>query len=375
MCGSNSRDRILFLLCFCFCSVALAEIRIAKVSHLRGDCYGSYWVVRSIVEDFDFNLKNQLENAKIGPADQMALGHLGEWYPLHEIGMSLLGIPLYLLLGKGGLLITNFIVYGFFLYLIFDLAWELSSAKAAAIACLIVLFSDPSLLFSFSIEVLGVCVVLLSIWLLRRGDVAFSGFVFSSLVFCRLAFLATLPAFISYLAIATWQKHGNTYNSFKHFIIRCGIFGLAMLPVVLGYFMLNWIWFDELFTTSYNHWAIESAGSLHKKNQADILFSRPLVDGLGLLLFNQEDGLFVKQPALLLAIIFGISPFFKKNLAEASFILIATAALLILFAGYPGIDYSPGRYLLLIQTMMIIPLSVALKIFLGLSDIEKSQIR
>src|SRR5690606_15577473 len=86
------------------------------LSQYKPYTFGDYdpgWMIfttQSLVEDFDLDLKNQLENNPENIGGQIALGKAGEWFPLHEWLISLFGVPFYLLFGVPGTLLCNMLM-------------------------------------------------------------------------------------------------------------------------------------------------------------------------------------------------------------------------------------------------------------------------
>src|SRR5262245_48621577 len=74
---------------------------------LWGDATGVYYSARSLVEDRDLDLRNQLGNDPQNAADQTAIGASGEWYPVHEPAVYVLVTPFYAVFGTVGLWIAN----------------------------------------------------------------------------------------------------------------------------------------------------------------------------------------------------------------------------------------------------------------------------
>src|SRR5215470_10825414 len=107
---------LVFYLCLIYPPLVLSDTA-AQLSFFKGDCYYYRAVVVSLLQDGDLLLANNLWKPLSG---QLAIGRQG-LVPKHQILMSLVSIPFYLLLKDKGLLLFNIVDCMILMALIFKL--------------------------------------------------------------------------------------------------------------------------------------------------------------------------------------------------------------------------------------------------------------
>lgn len=104
---------------------------------LRGDCPYYVAAARTIAEDRDLDLENQLWQPWRAHNTNIALDQQGRFVPKHPLWMPLATVPLLLLWGDQGALIFNVIQLGLLCSLMFMLAHRIAGAwPATAAVCL-----------------------------------------------------------------------------------------------------------------------------------------------------------------------------------------------------------------------------------------------
>lgn len=312
----------------------------------------------SLAEDFDLDLKNQLSFDPKRAWDQVSLGARGEWYPLHEWLISLYATPWYLLFGLNGTLLSNMSLSLFIILLMYDLSARFFSPLVSSF-CTILTYATSLLLpytYSFSVDVFGVFLILLSLAFLIRDRYLLAGIFISISVIGRNMYALLLPACICLIihrcffyqrydlaSSGEWKKAGK--NSL--------LFITGGLPGLFCFLLINHYQYGSIFSVSYQNWMrYDDESSMFV--MVSHSFNRSMLDGINNLFFSPKESLFSGIPLLLIGLICGTSTLYKKAPYLLTFVLISFLSLgvfVVRFQGFPG---SPGnRYM-----MLLAPLSV-----------------
>jgi hypothetical protein len=312
----------------------------------------------SLAEDFDLDLKNQLGFDPERAWDQVSLGARGEWYPLHEWLISLYATSWYLLFGLNGTLLSNMCLSLLIVLLTYDLSVKFFSPLVSAF-CAVLTYSTSLLLpytYSFSVDLFGVFLALLSLAFLLRDRYLLGGVFISLSVIGRNIYALLLPACICLVIhrcifyqrqalppSVNWNKTG----------MNVLLFIAGGLPGLFCFFLINYHQYGSIFSLSYHHWMrYDQERSMFVMASHD--FGRSILEGIKNLLFSPKESLFSGIPLLVISLVFGTSTLYKKAPYLLTFVLVSFFSLglfVVPFQGFPG---SPGnRYL-----MLFAPLSV-----------------
>ena len=295
----------------------------ALPGHLVGD--GPYYraTIRSLLEDRDLDLRNQLEAASTRAESNVAHGRDGRWYPKHPIVLPLLAAPAYALGGDAGLLAFNVVQ----LVALGLVLWGLARRYASEVAALV-----ATLLFTFAT-------------LLRPAAYNFSPDVLSTLLFTSglLALLSrrTIAAGLL-LGLSVWAKLPNVLlvglcavyaaRTWDAAELRRG--GLALAAALGAYGLFNAYAFGAPWVTSYDRVVDHfEAGAPIVQESHRTFFDVPLLVGLWHQLVDAKNGLLVSAPPLVLAA-FGVRPLVRRAPDVAWLVLGVAGLQLLTFAPY-----------------------------------------
>ncbi len=363
------KPRIVVFLVICMLLVyGLFIVRQFKDHHFAR--YDPGWMVStvmSIVEDRDLDLRNQLQNNPGLAADQTSLGKNGQWYPLHEFLMPIVTVPFYVVFGINGCLIFNVVISILLMILLFELCIRHLDYHSSFIATVLTAF--PTLFldytYSYSLDVFSAFLLTLAFWCLVKNRFMLTGFVCGLATYARLANAVTILGFVLYILLETTSNASGCSVArgprtvFKR-ISPVFSYLAGGLPVALCFLMTNWLMFGSPTITSYDRWQRFVDGqSIVSSQRAD--FGCSISESLPKTLLDPKSGLVIGAPLLLLAIAFGMRPFWRKAYREAVFLIVTSGSLIILFSKYcnvvPG---EPGnRYLMPVVALCAVPLGFA----------------
>ena len=295
----------------------------ALPGQLRGD--GPYYraTIRSLLEDRDLDLRNQLEAAHTRADSNVALGRGERWYPKHPIVLPVLAAPAYALGGDFGLLVFNvaqLVALGLVLWM---LARRCASELAALAATL--LFTFGTLLrpaaYNFSPDVLSTLLVMGGLLAMLARSPVVSGFLLG------LSVWAKLP---NGLLVGICAVHAaRSWNAVE---LRRG--GIA-LAVALGAFgLFNLYAFGARWVTSYDRVVDHfEAGRPILQASHRTFFDVPLLIGFWRQLVDPKNGLLVSAPPLVFAA-FGMRALARRSPEMAWLALCLAGTQLATFAPY-----------------------------------------
>ena len=303
---------------------------------------------QSIIEDGDLDIKNQLSANPLQVADQVAIGAHGEWYCVHENLLPILAMPFYLMFGINGCLCLNVILLVASLVIVYQICLCVTEPVFAFTAVLLVAFTSSirGHAYSFSVDVLGVFMILIALCFLIHERYLWSG-VFSGLsVLSRLANLPCVAVFVVWLLFR---------KSFRASFVN---YMLGALPIACVFFLGNYFMFGNILHTGYSQNAYLVAGSLQIVSQQRLFFSSPLLAGILSILFDRANGIIVNTPMFILGV-FGMFPLYKKSKDLFWLILLSSSALILFYSTYSGAVALGGgvRHFYFIVAMSAIPLA------------------
>lgn len=313
--------------------------------------------VQSLAEDGDLDFKNQLNNDFRETQGQASLGKNGEWFSLHEILMPILALPFWKLLGVDGCLIFNILIAIATTIVTYYLSLNYASIYSSFVAALLTLSSSLLLVYSYSFsgDLFGAFLFLLSYYQLTNKRFLSSGFFWGLAVLARMLNVFTFPAMFIGILLLT-KKESKTSPALIKFL-------LAGVPAFLFFCIANYQMFGHPLKSAYQSWLIfDDQGNALIKAYS-FFPTKDLFKTFFDILFNRQTGLFISSPLLFLA--FGLCFSGKKITAQAiifilislSFLLFATIYCATEF-GYPG-AYG-NRYLISVSLLSAVPLAIVL---------------
>ncbi|MBP9838631.1 MAG: glycosyltransferase family 39 protein [Proteobacteria bacterium] len=311
-------------------------------------------VTKSLIEDGDLDLKNQLNNSLVKASDQTALGIYGEWYPVHEYLISVLAVPFFFLLGVNGALYFNILMMLAIALLLYRLLKIGHSSEISFISVMILILSSTffGYSYSFSLDVFGVLTLLSSLYPLAKSRYKLAGFFWGVAVFSRLFNVLSVFGIIAYVFFK--DKRG--------FLKNIILFILGGLPLLGIFFLSNYLMFGGIFELSYNHWNCTSLENYTSVLQQDLKI--PYLIRLNEIIFSPQEGIFKTFPFfpfILLSSIFLL----KKYPAEILLAIINTLVYLLFFAKYSFFPGGAGnRYLFPLLIYFAFPLALVVNQFL-----------
>ena len=336
---------------------ALVVLFTARIIHLyepftflNFDPGWQFMVVRSLAEDGDFDLRNQLQNDPTQASDQIALGANGEWYNVHEGLLPVLTVPFYLLFGLHGTLVFNALLLLGTMMAVYHLGLAASSARCCAIAVFIVAITLADWSYSYSVDVFGALLVVMTLFASIRELYAVAGFLLALSIVGRVSNVAAIPAFL-YLMLSGKDP------------VRSGVkLAAGALPVFVLFLVSNWRMFGGPFELSYFHQAYLAGDALEVHSQQRLFSVNPL-SGIKAILFDPQHGLIPSYPVATLSFVFGFRALKSAHPRLLTACTIIGLGFLSFYSTYAGaVELGGGtRHFLPLIVLSAIPLSCALE--------------
>jgi hypothetical protein len=322
-----SFPRWVFLVCAVMLCSTIATVAVLRappgVDYLPGDCPYYAATTISLVEDSDFDLRNQLERDGKTLKDHESFFAVvnGAILPKHSTLMPILSIPFYTLAGTWGFLIFNVVQMVLLLWGISLLGGDTPIARIIALAGL-VLSPWLSYLFNYSPDLFGTLLVVWAYLCARRGRLVCCGLLCGLAVWAKIYLLVILLPLGWLLVLHPWKQWWKLVVPFL----------LAIVPMLLVHAKL----YGSPLATGYDFEArFDDAGELYPLGHA-ARFHQPFFAGLLNLLFDGQLGLVTKSPIwlgwLLLAVVWK-----SLNKEERIWSILMTLGLwlnVLLFAKY-----------------------------------------
>jgi hypothetical protein len=327
-----------------------------------GDPKAAVTAVRSLVEDGDLDLKNQLGGVAAFAEDQVALGARGEWYPVHDNLMHFAAAPFYFLFGQKGCLIFNFaaaLLLSFFIYRILLRLIEPPYAFVAALLSGI----NPVLMASvnsFTYDVFGALVLIASYWLITTGQIRAAGFCWGLTFFARLPNVISAPGFALFLLIESFTKNKQFPAHKKRLISNLWSFSLGAGLPCLFFLLANRYMFGSFFETSYDHWVKDLTKEVQTSSQRQ-MFNAEQLKNLPRVLFDPKEGIVLQAALLMFLSCCGALSLWKKSTAHFALIYAMLAMFLLLYSVYEGTVFEPSRHFIPVFSLLAVPCAFALK--------------
>lgn len=284
----------------------------------------------SIAEDGDIDLRNQLGNDPTGIADQVALGAHGEWYPIHEPMLSVLGVPFYWIFGVLGCLITNVLIASMIPVAAYGLYQSVVSRSAAVSAAVLVAYASPILFYtySFSIDILGTLLATCALTALFQKRFLLAGALLGVSCMARITSIPLLGVFPLYVLML---PRGLKLSSLC--LLCVGYISVSCVAL-----LQNWIMFADPFMLPYQRQVLFIDGAVQFAHES-VLRGRSLIDGIFAVTIYRPHGLFTAVPWSSAAVLGAI---FLKNVRtspEGLASLVGIAVYVVcaaLYNGFPG---------------------------------------
>lgn len=199
--GASRWDRIVILILIIGCGANLGVRMIRNPlpgSQRAGDAYYYVLSIQSLLEDGDFDLENQLSPNK---RYAVSLGADGSFYPKHPVLMPVLSVPFYLLLGRLGCVLFNVLTVLCLGYVVFALAREFASARAARLTAAVFLSIPVCVKYAYLYypDMLGALLCLLVLLMAVRNRPLAAGLLLGLAMMLRLTNGIMAPLVGSYL--------------------------------------------------------------------------------------------------------------------------------------------------------------------------------
>ncbi|MBI4161574.1 MAG: DUF2029 domain-containing protein [Acidobacteria bacterium] len=332
-------------------AAVLAAVVAAYEPHtfLRGDCPYYAAAALSLLEDGDFDLRDQIWGGLDVHATQVALGARGEWFPKHPLLMPIATVPFLALFGLDGALYFNCITVLLLFAALARLGGRFTSREAGLLAALLILFGTflPAYFYNYSPDLFGSLLVTAGFLALFAGGTRTAG--------------ATLAA-------AAWAKPTNAVfflGAVAYAGLRRGwraaaacILGGAPIFALVG--LLQFHMFGAPWRTGYDRTLVLAGGTVWLVTHRDF-FDYPFWRGMREQLFFPGRGLLITAPPLWLALP-GSVLFWRKRRPEAALLLATCTMLFLLLCRYRfwALSHAGNRFLLPLICLAVLPLSFVL---------------
>ncbi len=247
---------------------------------LLGDCPYYAATAESLVQDGDWDIRNQLPGELENHEGFFALSKDGRIVPKHSVLMPILSIPLYLIFGKLGFLLFNLVQLFALIYGMMILADGGSGARLLALAGYI---STPFLAYTFnySPDLFATALMVWSYICAQKKCPIACGLLAGLAVWAKVYLgLLLLP-----LALVLMPQGSKA-------MLKCSLAaGFALLPMLA----INAHLFGSPLVTGYDRDArIVAEGFTVTEHYSR--FNQPILNGLGNLFFDSQIGMLRTAP-------------------------------------------------------------------------------
>jgi hypothetical protein len=329
--------------------------------YLRGDGEYYYLTARSLLDDADLDLTNQLGG--LGPAHdtEVALAHDGRVVPKHPVLLPLAALPFIAALGMRGALVFNFVQLALLLFALYRLALRVARPSAAAAAVLLTGLGTvlPHYAWNFSPDIFAALLLAGALLVLpparsptgtgstpidRRALLA--GVLLGLACTSKFALVLFVPGIVLLCApprarTAAWVAAG-------------------LAVPLLALTLYQWHTFGSPVVTSYDRIAVLADGLwITRSQRAD--FTLPWRAGARLLLFDRSHGL-LWTSVLTLPSFLALALLARRQVALALYLGASSLALFFFYSTYRlwYTSHYGNRFLIPAIALMAIPLAAAL---------------
>jgi hypothetical protein len=312
--------------------------------------------VRSLLDDGDLDLRNNLGPSGARLQGSAAMGRNGEWYPKHPILLPLLSLPFAALAGDLGLLAFNVVQVSALVLLLWCAVRRHTPTTATWIVTL--WFAFGTLLrpftYNYSPDVLSTLLVVSAYLAVAGRRPMAMGFL------AGLAICAKLPNAIVVAPLFAWAA--VTFPRYD--ILR------AALTFTIPLLALGWLhasWFGSPLVTPYDRVIEDPRVSLTAIEASHrTFFDVPFWRGLWTQLTHRQLGLLVSAPAVVLALP-GLVLLWRRTRIETLVLTAVIIAQITFYARYRLWDQTTHghRFLLTAIVLAAVPAGAALARLLG----------
>ncbi len=249
-------------------------------SFLNGDCPYYAATAISLVDDGDWDIRNQLPGELKGHEGFFALSKNGRIVPKHSTLLPIMSIPLYLCFGTPGFLATNLIVV---FTLMIGVARLAGSGPGARLLALGAYVSTPfhAYTYSFSIDILGTALLVWSFVCAQQKRPVLCGLLAGLAVWAKVYLAILLLPLVLIIIPQGWRA-----------TLRCAA---AAFVGVLPMLVINAYLFGSPVMTGYDRDARIAPGG-YTLTEHYSRFNQPVLAGLGNLLFDRRIGMLYTAP-------------------------------------------------------------------------------
>ena len=318
-----------------------------------GDIPYYIFTTRSLVEDGDLDLKNQLDGNLEKIRDSIGLGTEGEWYMTHPVLMSVAAIPFHIFMGTPGFLVFNVAVLILMVLVTLHMARLFAPEWAAFVTALIFAFTTqiPPTLMNFSPDAFAGLLTLFGVLFVLKDRPLWAGF------FWGLAILARTPNVVPYAAV------------FPVLLFRSGGIGRTLrflagsVPCIALFLILNEEQWGGFLTLGYSRCiAVNAEGQAVLTNIAGHFGAEHFLGGAWGQLVDRDHGLLFTNLVALIALP-GLWELYRKNRPAAIHLILTAGSVYVFHAFFKLWHIShdgANRYLFTTILVMGVPFAVLL---------------
>lgn len=318
--------------------------------YLRGDCEFYFQTARSLLNDHDLDLSNEMPDADRRHVDQVSQDVRGRVVPKHPVLMPIAAVPFVAWEGRKGALHFNLLQLTLLsgaMYLLARRVARPGTAAGAAVAATLGSFL-PHYAWNFSPDVFSALLLVAGLALVtsprddRRGLVG--GAVLVGLaVWAKQALVVFVPGV--FLLIPTLSK--------RNVLAVCAGLAVGILP----FLALNTYLFGSPFVTSYDR-IIGGGHQIYSQKNAFVL---PFREGAWGQFADGNHGLLLTSPITLAALV-GFVPLARRQPRVAVALAVGMAGLFALYSIYWdwATSHYGNRFLIPIVALAAVPLAALL---------------
>lgn len=342
-------DLALFVLCLAvFVPYVIHEHEVRQPRGiLFGDIPFYIGTVKSLLEDGDLDLKNQMNGDITKIQDSIGLGTNGEWYSTHPVVMPIAAIPFFIFFDMTGFLVFNVLVCVGIVLLIFRISRLYVPDWVAFVTALVFAFTTQIMvtLYNFSPDAFSTLVSLIGILFVLQERPLAGG------VFWGLAILSRTTNVIPCAAAFLYVIRG------KRPVAAGAKFVAGSVPFVLIFLAMNWAQYGHPLTLSYSRCLANTPDGPVVTRIGGHFGVEHAPSALWGMLVDREHGLLFTNVVALVGLL-GLPILFKKSLRAAICITLMAVSLYV-FHGFFKLWYisHPGsnRYLFTMIALMAVP--------------------
>lgn len=317
---------------------------------LRGDCQYYLAAAKSLYQDADLRIANQLSGPIESHSGSVALDQHGNFVPKHSPVLSLCSAPFVLLLGNLGAFVFNLIQMVCLTYLVYELVARYCDAKIAMLSTILTgVFSMlPHYVWNYSPDVFSSLLLVAGYWCLmaspstvHRGLLA--GFFVGLACVSKFALILFLPGTILLLFSAR-RRSASLVTFFAGILVPITIFAVY-----------NYWLFGDFRVTSYDRIAMFEGEWTTATQRSD--FSNRLTEGMFGQIFDLRNGLFWTSPITVISLL-GFVPLARRNWRLACALVLSFSLLFCFYSRYNfwAASHVGNRFLLPLVVFSAIPL-------------------